>query len=72
MRILAVFDLTKARDPSTGAVVEFEPEFASGMIRSVVTVYLDARRVADTPGDVAMWKCFRCRYAYEVREQSSW
>ena len=35
VRILAVFDLAKARDPSTGAVVEFEPEFASGMIRCV-------------------------------------
>lgn len=35
VRILAVFDLAKARNRSTGAIVEFEPEFVSGMIRCV-------------------------------------
>ncbi|EPS95640.1 hypothetical protein FOMPIDRAFT_146399 [Fomitopsis schrenkii] len=33
IRILATFDITKARDPTTGAEVSIAPEFASGMIR---------------------------------------
>ncbi|EPS95637.1 hypothetical protein FOMPIDRAFT_1168371 [Fomitopsis schrenkii] len=32
-RILATFDITMARDPTTGAEVPFAPDFASGMVR---------------------------------------
>ncbi|TFY58883.1 hypothetical protein EVJ58_g6128 [Rhodofomes roseus] len=32
-RILATLDVTKARDPTTGVEIDFEPEFISGMMR---------------------------------------
>ncbi|KAH9836047.1 cytochrome P450 monooxygenase [Rhodofomes roseus] len=35
-RILATLDVTKARDPTTGVEIDFEPEFISGMMSHVI------------------------------------